>query len=77
MSKKRKGRPRTIFNPNPKSGNEGLREGMTRATFLVNEEILKKIKDIAHLEKRFIKDVINEALSDLIDKQETKTLLNT
>ncbi len=71
MSKKRKGRPRTIFNTSPNSANEGLKDGMTRATFLVKEDVLKKIKDIAHLENRFIKDVINEALSDMIKKQET------
>jgi hypothetical protein len=41
----------------------GLRDGWIRATFIVNEDNLKKLKALAYWERRGIKDVLNDALS--------------
>ena len=45
-----------------KSSQSGLPEGWTRATFIVKEETLEKIKDLAFTERKDIKTVISEAL---------------
>lgn len=47
---------------------EGTKKGETRATFIVNEAALTEVKAIASSSSRLIKDVIGEALSDLIEK---------
>jgi hypothetical protein len=45
-----------------KSSQSGLPEGWTRATFIVKEDTLGKVKDLAFTERKDIKTVINEAL---------------
>ena len=45
-----------------KSSQSGLPTGWTRATFIVSEALLDKVKDLAYTERREIKEVINEAL---------------
>lgn len=45
-----------------KSSQSGLPIGWTRATFIVSEALLDKVKDLAYTERREIKEVINEAL---------------
>lgn len=51
------------------SSKHGLKLGSTRATFIVKEELLKKLKDLAYWERRKIQDVVNEALEDYLKKQ--------
>jgi hypothetical protein len=48
----------------------GLKEGETRATFILNEANVEKIKAIAYWNRRAIKDVFNEALEKFIEKYE-------
>lgn len=51
----------------------GTKIGETRATFIVNEELLDAIKAIAVWDRASIKEIINEALQEYIEKQpETK-----
>lgn len=50
----------------------GTKENETRATFIVNETLLEKIKAIAYWERESIKDVLNNALESSIKKYETK-----
>lgn len=45
---------------------EGLREGFTRATFIVKEDYLDKLKALAYWERKRIREVINEALSSYL-----------
>lgn len=45
-----------------KSSQAGLQQGWTRATFIVQTELLEKIKALAYWERRSIKEVIDEAL---------------
>lgn len=43
-----------------------------RATFIVNESFLEKIKALAYWEREQIKDIVNEAFKDKIAKYEKK-----
>ncbi len=59
-----------------KSTQQGLKENWTRATFIVNEAVLEKLKDIAYIERKKIKEVVNEAfvsrLKEPINSEETR-----
>ena len=67
------GRPQTQFKEITKSSQEGTKENETRATFIINEELLEKLKAIAYWERILIKDVINTALQETIAKYEKKS----
>lgn len=43
-------------------------ETIIRATFIVEKELLSKIKDIAYWERLTQKDLMREAMEDLIEK---------
>ena len=64
------GRPRTIYREYEKSSQEGLPENFTRATFIVREDLLKKLKDCAYTERRSLKDMINEMIEIYLDGKE-------
>ena len=69
---KKVGRPKTQFKKITKSSQEGTRVNETRATFIVNEEVLEKLKGIAYWNRSLIKEVIHDALNDAILKYEKK-----
>lgn len=64
------GRPRTIKRDISKSSQEGLPDNWTRATFIVREDLLEKIKDCAYTERISIKDLVNEAFENYLDGKE-------
>jgi hypothetical protein len=66
------GRPVTQFKEITKTSQEGTKENETRATFIVNEELLEKLKAIAYWDRLLIKDVINTALQEAVAKYEKK-----
>jgi hypothetical protein len=66
------GRPVTQTKEITKSSQEGTKENETRATFIVNEELLEKLKAVAYWERRMIKEVIASALEETVDKYEKK-----
>lgn len=66
------GRPKTQFKEITKSSQEGTKENETRATFIVNEELLDKLKAMAYWDRVLIKEVINKALQEAVDKHEKK-----
>ena len=66
--KPKRGRPITQTKEITKSSQEGTKEGETRATFIVKEDILEKLKIIAYWDRLLIKDVVNNALQSAIDK---------
>ncbi|MEO5888934.1 MAG: hypothetical protein ABIQ31_01715 [Ferruginibacter sp.] len=68
--KPKRGRPITQFKEITKTSQEGTKEGETRATFIVKESVLVKIKGIAHWGGYEIKEVVNNALKDAIRKYE-------
>jgi hypothetical protein len=70
--KPKKGRPKTSTREVNKSSQEGTRQNETRATFIVNEELLEKLKAIAYWDRLLIKEVINNALQDAVQGYERK-----
>ena len=55
--------PTTIESEPKKSTQAGLRDGWTRATFIIREGQLDKLKNLAWWERKEIKQVLDEALS--------------
>jgi hypothetical protein len=70
--KAKRGRPVTQTKEISKSSQEGTKEGETRATFILKEELLDKLKAIAYWDRLLIKDVVNTALQETVAKYEKK-----
>ena len=68
----KRGRPVTQSKEITKSSQEGTKEKETRATFIVNEDLLDKLKAIAYWDRMLIKDVVNTALQEIVAKYEKK-----
>lgn len=64
------GRPRTIYREYEKTSQEGLQDNFTRATFIVKEDLLKKLKDYAYTERETLKDVVNRMLTEFLEGKE-------
>jgi hypothetical protein len=45
-----------------KSTDRGLKEGWTRATFILRSDYLEKVKALAYWNRKQVKEVIDEAL---------------
>ena len=71
--KPKRGRPVTQTKEITKSSQEGTKEKETRATFIVNEDLLEKLKAIAYWDRVLIKDVVNTALQETVAKYEKKS----
>jgi len=71
--KPKRGRPVTQTKEITKSSQEGTKENETRATFIINEELLEKLKAIAYWDRVLIKDVVNTALQETVAKYEKKS----
>ena len=69
---KKAGRPKTSTRQITKSSQETTKEGETRATFIVKEDLLEKVKAVAYWERVMIKDIVNTALQDYIDTYTAK-----
>ena len=67
------GRPKTQFKEITKTSQEGTKENETRATFIINEELLDKLKATAYWDRKLIKDVVNTALQETVAKYEKKS----
>lgn len=67
-----KGRPRTNFKEPANSSQQGTKEGETRATFIVREDSLEKLKAVAYWDRVSIKDVLRTALQEYIERYEKK-----
>jgi hypothetical protein len=68
----KKGRPVTQNKVITKSSQQGTKENETRATFIINEELLDKLKAIAYWDRVMIKEVVNTALQEAVAKYEKK-----
>ena len=66
------GRPRTQFKEVKKSSQEGTLEGEIRATFIVKETLLEKVKAVAYWDRLKMKDVIQIALEEYFSRYEKK-----
>jgi hypothetical protein len=52
-----------------KSSQKGLGRGWTRATFIVQEELLEQLKILAHWERVTIKDLVSDALKNYLSNK--------
>lgn len=68
----KKGRPVTQTKVITKTSQEGTKEGETRATFIISEELLGKIKADAYWKRVLIKDIIHKALEEYTTKEKIK-----
>ena len=68
--KTKRGRPVTQTKEVTKSSQQGTKENETRATFIINEELLDKLKAIAYWDRLLVKDVLNIALQEYVDKNQ-------
>lgn len=66
------GRPRTNFKDVSKSSQEGTLKGETRATFILRENLLDKVKAVAYWDRLKIKEVVNTALEEYLSRYEKK-----
>jgi hypothetical protein len=62
--------PMTPSQPEVSSIKKGLKSDETRATFIVREDLLEKLKAVAYWERLNIKKVINEALDRYVGAYE-------
>jgi hypothetical protein len=46
---------------------KGLKDGWTRATFILRKNYLEKLKSLSYWQRRKIKDVIDEALESYLE----------
>ena|ERR1039458_2052533 len=68
----KRGRPVTQTKEITKTSQVGTKENETRATFIVNEDLLEKLKAIAYWDRVLIKELINSALEETVTKYEKK-----
>lgn len=55
-----------------KTSQIGTKEKETRATFIVSEDLLEKMKALAYWDRVLIKDIVNNAFEDYITRYEKK-----
>jgi len=67
-----RGRPKTQFKEITKSSQKGTKVNETRATFIINEDLLDKLKALAYWERETIKEAINNILTEAVIKYEKK-----
>lgn len=71
-TKSKGGRPKDPTKRKPeKSSQEGTKNDETRATFIVKEELLARVKALAYWEREQIKETIHRALEDYVERYET------
>lgn len=70
LRKNAAGRPQTLKRDYEKSSQEGLPENWTRATFIVREDLLEKMKDLAYTDRRTLKEIINEMMEQYLEGKE-------
>ena len=56
-----------------KTAQNGLREGWTRATFILRKDYLERLKRVAYWERKKIKEVIDEALRFYLSGKNRRT----
>ncbi|MCP4583638.1 MAG: hypothetical protein GY839_18670 [candidate division Zixibacteria bacterium] len=78
QSRKPKTPPRKMKMKKPKndtdSARAGLKPGWIRATIIVREENLKKVKALAYWERKDIKQIIDEALNSHFKDREIQPI---
>jgi len=57
-----------------KTTKQGLKEGWVRATFIVREDYVGKLKAVAYWDRKQIKEVIDEALTAYLEGKKIKQI---
>ena len=52
-----------------KTSQQGLKDGWTRATFILRKDHLEKLKSLSYWERKKIKEVVDEALTFYLRKK--------
>ncbi len=71
----KKGRPVTQTKVITKRSQDGTMDNETRATFIVNEGLLEKLKDITYLDILLIKNLVSIAVQHKVDKYEQENVV--
>jgi len=69
-------RHRAMMAPNRYS-QQGLKDGWTRATFILRKDHLEKIKSVSYWERKKIKEVVDEALRLYLKGKKTRRKTNS
>ena len=64
----------TSIQVKPKSTQAGLPNGWTRATFIVREDHLEKIKAVSYWDRKQIKNVVEEAIERYLEGKKFKPI---
>jgi len=67
----KRGRPKVNTREITNMSQAGTKAGETRATFIMNEDQLEKIKAIAYWDRLSIKDVLSHAIDDYLAKKKS------
>ncbi len=59
-----------------KTSQQGLKDGWTRATFILRKDYLEKLKLLSYWERKKIKDVVDEALTLYLRRRKTRRKTN-
>jgi hypothetical protein len=59
-----------------KTSQRGLKDGWTRATFILRKDYLDKLKALAYWERKKIKEVIDEALRLYLKREKIRTRID-
>lgn len=68
---KKVGRPKSHKEVNI-SSQQGTLPGETRATIIINEQLLDKIKAVAYWDRELVKETISKAIGDYLEKRKPK-----
>lgn len=68
---KKSGRPKVTRDPENAS-QIGLRDGWTRATFIVREKYLDKLKDLSYWNRQPLKEIVDEVMDDHLKNLKVK-----
>jgi len=59
-----------------KTSQQGLKDGWTRATFILRKDYLEKLKSLSYWERKKIKEVVDEALTLYLRRKKTRRKTN-
>lgn len=68
--KKSVGRPRIHTGRTTSTSQQGLSDGLTRMTFIISQEKQDKLKYISYFERLSIRQILDEAIEDYLNKYE-------
>jgi predicted porin len=60
--------------PMVKTSQKGLHQGWSRATFILQEDLIDKLKAIAYWERMTIKDVLQDALAEYFKDRDIQAI---